>query len=108
MEMMLANSNANEGHGSSDVIINANSHCNTVNAEDGAIIVFENNYGNSNGHTSLRGKTLRTPQASLPNNGFYAEFKVAWRGWRATRCPSSWTGNCKLRAENDRAATVIC
>ena len=43
MGVMPANSNTNGSHGSSDVIINANSHCNAVNAEDGAIIVFEKN-----------------------------------------------------------------
>ena len=76
---MPANSNNSKRNGSSDVIINANSHCNTVDTEDGAIIVFEKNInGNSNGHTSIGGKTLRAHQASLPNNGFYAEFKVAW------------------------------
>ena len=94
MRIIPANSNNSKSNGSSDVIINANSHCNIVNTEDGAIIVFEqNNNGNNNGHTSIGGKTLRTHQVSLPNAGFYAEFKVAWPAWRATRCPSSRTGN---------------
>ena len=109
MGVMPANSNNSKRDGGSDVTINANSHCNTVSTEDGAIIVFEkSNNGNSNGHTSIRGRTLRTHQASLPNNGFDAEFEVAWRAWRATRCPSSWTGNRKLLADNHQAATVIC
>ena len=94
MGVMPANSKNSKSNGSSDVIINANSHCNIVNTEDGAVMVFEkNSNGNGNGHTSIGGKTLRTHQASFPNNGYYAEFKVAWPAWRATRCPSSRTGN---------------
>ena len=75
MTIMLANSNNSKSKSSSDVITNANNHCNTLDTENGAIIAFRNNNnGNSNGHISIGGKTLRTQQTSLANHVFHAEF----------------------------------
>ena len=75
---MPASDKNSKSNGSSDAIINADNHCNFVNTEDGAKMVFENkNNDNSNGHTSIGGKTLRAHQASLPNNGFHAEYSMA-------------------------------
>ena len=74
---MPGNSNNNESNGSSDVVMNDNSRCNTFNTENDAVIVFLKNR-NGIGHIPIGGKTLRAHQDSLPNNGFLTMVSQQW------------------------------
>ena len=98
MGIMHGNSKRSKSTCSTLLLVNGGDRCSAVNRGNGAIVVLlRNENGNSNDNISTGGKTLRAREASLPNNRFYAEFKVAHPAGRATRCPSSRTGNCKLR-----------
>ena len=69
MRVIPGNGNNNESNGSSGVVMNGNSRCDTFNTENDAVIIFIKN-SNVIGHIPIGGKTLRARQASLPNNGF--------------------------------------